>query len=80
MKLNHVSDNKVEITLSERNLLALLGKVRGNPKNSACQLIKLDNRMMLRVKAESNDTHYANRAPAGEMCEETEKFINANKV
>lgn len=86
MKINHISLNEVEITLSERNLLALLGKLRGYPKRSFATLEKLETidritlgkdeeNVRLIVKAETDAEHYKNRAPAGEMHKETEKFV-----
>jgi hypothetical protein len=51
----------VRVTLSERNLRALLAKLGGSPPTSACTL-SYDTRdgLVLYVTAEPNDIHYAN--------------------
>gem|GEM_PF-6708962 len=51
----------VRVTLSERNLKALLAKLAGSPPNSACTLT-YDTRdgVVLIVQAEPDALHYAN--------------------
>jgi hypothetical protein len=56
-----VQGGVVRVTLSERNLRALLAKLGGSPPNSACTL-SYDTRdgLVLYVTAEPNDIHYTN--------------------
>jgi hypothetical protein len=55
-----VQGGVVRVTLSERNLRALLAKLGGSPPNSGCTL-SYDTRdgLVLYVTAEPNDIHYA---------------------
>jgi hypothetical protein len=56
-----VQGGVVRVTLSERNLRALLAKLGGSPPNSACTL-SYDTRdgLVLYVTGEPDDIHYAN--------------------
>jgi hypothetical protein len=70
----------VRVALSERNLKALLAKLGGSPPNSACTL-RYDTRdgLVLIVKAEPDEIHYANPerdSPVpGEMHHDTEERL-----
>jgi hypothetical protein len=56
-----VQGGVVRVTLSERNLRALLAKLGGSPPNSACTLsYDTKDGLVLYVTAEPNDIHYAN--------------------
>jgi hypothetical protein len=63
----------VKITLSKRNLLALLQKLE--MPGSKRTIYILDNGVALGVTAESDEVHYADREPAGAMHPETEEAI-----
>jgi hypothetical protein len=67
----------VHVTLSKRNLLALLEKV--DDPTSVKQISRLvpEAGIMLHVEAEPDDVHYGGR-PAGGMRDSTEEFIRAN--
>lgn len=56
-----VQGGTVRLALSERNLKTLLAKLGGSPPNSACTLT-YDTRdgLVLIVKAEPDEIHYAN--------------------
>lgn len=67
----------LEVTLSRRNLLALLLKLDGYPKDSACTIytdIDTDGYILV-VKAEEDDKHYADRPAPGTMHPDTEKVL-----
>lgn len=78
MKLQ-VDQNKVTITLSKRNLLALLSKV--DEQYSAKTIYKRyqgeDHSWLLVLKVEQDDQHYKEVAP-GQMVDWTEEFIKEN--
>lgn len=61
----------VTVTLSRRNLLTLLAKLDGHPPNSGMTISSGE----LTVIAEEDETHYANRPPAGPMHPDTEDAI-----
>jgi len=78
--------NVTIVVLSRRNLLSLLAKLDGFPKNSRCTIVAPhsvghDKYNRVAVKAEENDPHYAyeTRGTAknrpGDMREETELYI-----
>jgi len=69
-----VYENEKAIVLSRKNLLSLLAKLDGHPKNSNCTIIGGDDAKGWFVKAEENEIHYAHR-PAGIMHPETEKML-----
>lgn len=71
---NPVEDNlTVEVVLSEKNLLALLTKIKTDW--SACTIVKgEDNGQHLIVRGERDEVHYAAR-PAGVMHPVTEQEI-----
>jgi hypothetical protein len=64
-----------EITLSRRNLLALLGKLDGHPEGSGKTIAReAENGWRLVIIAEENPQHYGDR-PAGAMEAATERYI-----
>jgi hypothetical protein len=70
----------VHVTLSERNLKALLAKLGGSPAGSACTIsYPTNDGLMLYVSAEPDAVHYANperESPTpGEMHPATEERI-----
>jgi hypothetical protein len=71
MRLEVDDDGLVIVTLSERNLRALLAKVQGQPAESVCA-IRLGR---LLVHAEPDAVHYANRLAPGAMSPATEAAI-----
>jgi hypothetical protein len=62
----------VRVTLSRRNLMALLVKLDGWPKDSECSITL----GQLLVHAEPDEVHYANRPPRGAMHPATEEAIS----
>jgi hypothetical protein len=66
--------NVITITLSKRNLLALLSKV--DDPDSQKTISKYSDKLgqHVRVKAEPDNEHYGHRK-AGPMSEKSEKFI-----
>lgn len=67
----------LEVTLSRRNLLSLLVKLDGYPKDSACTIytdMDTDGYILV-VKAEEDDVHYDERPAPGVMHPDTEKVI-----
>ena len=68
MRLEIADDGTIHVTLSRRNLLALLAKLSGNPEESHCA-IAWDR---LIVQAEPDAVHYAGRVPPGRMHPATE--------
>ena len=62
---------KVRVTLSRRNLMALLVKLDGWPADSECS-IQLG---QLLVHAEPDEVHYSDRPPRGAMHPVTEEAI-----
>ena len=66
------------ITLSRRNLLALLAKLDGHPPDSAATLVWGDpNGGSITVRAEENDPHYGSRGYGpGPMVSDTEDQID----
>ena len=70
MKLLTLPSGTVEVTLSKRNLLALLHKLE--MEGSAWTLVTEG----LIVRCESDETHYADRdVPPGQMHPQTEAFL-----
>jgi hypothetical protein len=64
MRLN-IIDNVTVVTLSRRNLLALLTKLDGNPEPSHKTLVRnCEGGVQLIVHAEENDEHYNKRPPS----------------
>jgi hypothetical protein len=53
----------VRVTLSRRNLRALLAKLDGYPPGSARTIERDDDAALLQVVAEEDDAHYAGREP-----------------
>ena len=74
MRLDALTRERVEITLSQRNLLTLLAKLAGFPPGSACTItFPCDDGPLLVVHAESDEEHYGTRpTPPGPMHPETE--------
>ena len=77
MRLDLVTDQRVEVVLSRRNLLTLLAKLDGFPPNSSCYLAFFDYEIpALFVRAESDAEHYGRRdTPPGPMHPATEERI-----
>ena len=74
MKIEH-KDYDIRITLSRRNLRALIAKLDGHPKPSACEIMKGDDEgYLVRVRAEEDAEHYTKMQP-GPMHPETEAEI-----
>jgi hypothetical protein len=71
MRLEIADDGTIHVTLSHRNLLALLAKLSGSPERSHCS-IAWDR---LIVHAEPDDVHYAGRVLPGPMHPTTEARI-----
>ena len=71
MRVEIADDGTINVTLSRRNLLALLAKLSGSPEGSHCS-IAWDR---LIVHAEPDDVHYAGRVPPGPMHPTTEARI-----
>lgn len=66
----------VHVTLSRRNLKALIAKLDGHPANSARTIATIANALKLIVTAEEDGIHYANRGyPPGPMVPETEEVL-----
>lgn len=70
----------VHVTLSERNLRALLAKLSGHPAGSACTIsYPVPDLGHLFVSAEPDEVHYANperdTPTPGEMHPETEEHL-----
>jgi hypothetical protein len=78
MRLDRVDGSVVQVTLSRRNLLALLAKVDGHPAVSSKAIIfpGTDNEPTLVVLAASDETHYGRRS-CGPMHPATEAWIRA---
>lgn len=66
---------EIEVTLSRRNLLALLHKLDWEGSERTIQKLA-DDGMILTVVAEDNDEHYGD-GEAGVMHDETERFIES---
>lgn len=67
------------LVLSRRNLLALLAKLDGYPKESALTILGGDDAPGFLVSAEEDDVHYASRR-AGVMHPDTEEVIARREV
>lgn len=65
----------IGISLSRRNLLALLAKLDGHPVASAAEIARFDGDRWLSVTAEEDDVHYNGRE-AGPMHPDTEAAIH----
>ena len=68
------------VTLSRRNLLALLAKLeqQNSTRPIVGRYVYVDgelSELALAVRSEPDDAHHADRAPAGPMLEETEAAI-----
>ena len=68
---------KIEVTLSRRNLLALLHKL--DWKGSARTIQKYQDGLVLSIVAEDDYEHYGD-GEAGVMHDETEQFIEWNTI
>jgi hypothetical protein len=67
---------RIEVTLSRRNLLSLLAKLDGHPPNSACTIDRNIRETDLVVVAQEDEDHYADRQVArGIMHPDTEEAI-----
>ena len=79
MRLDRVDGRVVQVTLSRRNLLALLAKVEGHPSVSSVAIIfpGTGAEPTLVVLAESDSVHYEGRGP-GPMHPATEAWIRAH--
>ena len=65
MRLDEVSDIRVVATLSERNLIALLNKVRRDGSARELQWVDPETGRTLCVHAESDSEHYSTLERAG---------------
>lgn len=65
MRIDHVSEIRVEVTLSERNLVALLNKVRREGSARTLEFWDVDHERTLVVRAEPDDAHYRERIEQG---------------
>lgn len=66
----------IKVTLSRRNLLALLAKLDGQPYESMCTIYTETPYGKLSVKAQEDAIHYKDRPlPPGEMHPDTETQI-----
>lgn len=80
MRLDVHSNGLFLVTLSRRNLLALLAKL-DQPNSTRTILggyVYVDGKLadlVLALRAEPDEQHYANREPAGRMLETTEAAI-----
>jgi len=63
----------IELVLSKRNLLALLHTLE--MPNSARTITTSDRGWTFVVKSESDEEHYLDRIPSGQMHPQTEAFI-----
>lgn len=71
-------DRVTKVTLSERNLLALLAKLQ--QESSFCELqIRDQQGRLLSVKAERDEDHYGERIP-GPLSDETQEILNRVKA
>lgn len=78
MRVDYASSDRVGITLSKRNLLALLHKV--DDPTSLAQICITNNHCDLSVAVESDDIHYTRpQGGPGRMVEPTEEFIRNYK-
>ena len=76
MRLDHVTPIEVEITLSRRNLRALLAFLDERRRGEEPLLAFLDpQKGLLVVNAEEDQAHYANRRPPGRMPEHVEASL-----
>lgn len=73
MRLDN-ENGEIILTLSERNVLALLDKVRD--PDSKRELLGVD--APYRVRVEPDEVHYRGRTP-GQMSSRTEEFIRLSK-
>lgn len=75
-RITNPEEKVVVVTLSRRNLQALLNKLDRNAENPGASFVELQTyvpeaRLTLAVKGEENDDHYGNRPiPAGHVVEE----------
>jgi hypothetical protein len=79
MRLEFVSPAEIVVTLSQRNLLALLAKLGGYPPDSTCTITCAGvDGPGLTVHAESDEEHYGDRPePPGAMHPNTEARIQS---
>jgi hypothetical protein len=77
MRIDLVTPTHIQITLSQRNLLALLAKLDGYPPDSVCTITTTGpDGPMLVVHAEDDEEHYGERPePPGPMVPDTEARI-----
>jgi hypothetical protein len=77
MRLDHVTPIEVEITLSRRNLGALLAFLDERRRGEEPLIAFLDpEKGLLVVNAEEDQVHYANRRPPGRMPEHVETRLH----
>lgn len=69
----------VAVTLSRRNLLALLAKLDGSPEHSKMTIAREQDAGFLTVTAEEDEAHYAYRVP-GAMHPDTEAALAAEQA
>jgi len=76
MRVDSIKGTSVYVTLSRRNLMALLAKLDGYPVSSECEIARhQDNFGWFSVKAEEDDVHYNGRV-AGPMHPDTESRMD----
>lgn len=81
MRLDRVTSIRVEVTLSRRNLLALLTKLDGYPPSSACSIAtSAGEGPVLVVRAEPDQAHYQHRPEPGRMHRDTEARLSRWQV
>lgn len=69
----------IRIVLSRRNILSLLAKLDGYPKDSRCTIMGGDDAKGVEVAIEEDNVHYYDR-PAGQMIAETEERTTKPKT
>lgn len=74
------TDHDFTVTLSRRNLLTLLAKLDGHPKNSGSAISQYvyESDETVLVNAEEDDVHYRGRVP-GSVHPDTEMYIGDNE-
>lgn len=76
MNISHSAPGYTTVTLSRRNLNALLAKLDGHPPASACRIEReCDDGLYLSVVAQEDADHYCDRHP-GRMHQATEDVIS----
>lgn len=82
MGLDLFDTGVVLVTLSRRNVLTFLGGLEGRGEKTIFQRGafrhgRLLEDVILTVRAEPDELHYADRCPPGEMSSDTEAFITS---